>query len=48
LKSLENYNVTFSEINGSKGAIIKSYLRDNLNKGYPLRAKIKPESHFGI
>jgi hypothetical protein len=48
LKSLENYNVTFSEINGSKGAIIKSYLRDNLNKGYPLRALIKPESHFGI
>ena len=47
LESCDNYNVTFQTINGSKGAIIKSYLRDNMNRGFPLRSLIKPESHFG-
>ena len=47
LKTLENYNVTFKKINTSKGAIIKSYLRDDINRGYPLRSLIKPETHFG-
>lgn len=47
VSTLENYNVTFGRINGSKGAIIKEYLKDGMNQGYPLRAMIKPESHFG-
>ena len=47
LKSLENYNVTFGDINVSKGAVIKTYLKDNYYKGYPLRSVVKPETHFG-
>ncbi len=43
----DNYNVTFQNVNVSKGAIIKSYLRDNMNRGYPIRSIIKPETHFG-
>ena len=47
LESLENYNVTDKKINISKGSIIKNYLRDNMNRGYPLRSLIKPETYFG-
>ncbi len=47
LDNCDNYNVTFQNINVSKGAIIKNYLRDNMNRGFPLRALIKPETHFG-
>ncbi len=47
LESLDNYNVTFRTINGSKGSILKRYLRDGINKGFPLRALIDPASHFG-
>lgn len=47
VESLENYNVTFGRINGSKGSIIKQYLKDGINNGLPLRIMVKPESHFG-
>ena len=47
LESLDNYNVTFGSINASKGSILRRYLRDNINKGFPLRALIDPGSHFG-
>ena len=47
LETNDNYNVTFKSINASKGSIIKNYLRDNRNRGYPLRSLVKPESNFG-
>lgn len=34
----ENYNVTSSKINQSKGQCIRAFFSDNRNKGYPLRA----------
>jgi hypothetical protein len=45
--TLENYNVTSGSVNASKGSIIKNYLSDGRNRGYPLRSLVKPESHFG-
>ena len=47
LESLENYNVTLGSINQSKGSLIRTYLRDNINRGLTLRNQIKPETHFG-
>jgi hypothetical protein len=44
LESLDNYNVTFSQINTSKGSIIRNYLRDNYYRGLPLRAAITSNS----
>lgn len=44
LESLENYNVTFSGINTSKGSVIRNYLRDNNYRGLPLRAAILNET----
>lgn len=47
LETLENYNVTSDKINASKGSIIKSYLRDKRNEGFPLRSLIKLDSPLG-
>ena len=35
-----NYNVTNGSINTSKGNVIKSFLNDGINKGFPLRSVI--------
>ena len=47
LELMENYNVTFGTINGSKGSNLKNYLRNNINRGLPLRALVDPGTHFG-
>ncbi len=47
LESLENYNVTFGEVNQSKGSIIKSYLKDGRNQGYTLRALVIDRNERG-
>ena len=47
IESMDNYNVTFGTINGSKGSILKNYLRNNINRGLPLRALVDPGTHFG-
>ncbi|CAF0825178.1 unnamed protein product [Brachionus calyciflorus] len=47
LETLENYNVTEKRVNASKGACIKNYLTDDLNRGFPLRSVLKIDSPFG-
>ena len=47
LDTLENYNVTFSKINRSKGAIFKNYLQNKMYQGYPIRSLVDHNTHFG-